>query len=36
MKIKIDKATTKRIIKALTPIIIDILFRFGTKGKGNK
>lgn len=33
MKIKIDKDTAKKIVKALTPIVIDIIFTIVTKGK---
>jgi len=36
MKVKLDKDTVKKIVKAMTPILIDILFRIGTKGKGTK
>lgn len=36
MKVKIDKDTVKKVVKALTPILIDILFRIGTKDKKGK
>lgn len=33
MKIKIDKDIIKKTLKALAPIIIDILMGMGKKGK---